>query len=277
MYKKLLILLITAITTTLSAEPSNEPVVTAKKYIEYKYANGHAHESAMPKIVLICYQESAFEHILQMHPEAKRSAAITNLYLIGNGSIGILGKWGVGSPALAIKMEQMIAHGIKKFVAIGIAGTLLPTQKVGDYVFCPKALAEDGVSQHYLAPNTDFAEASKSMIISWNEFAKKEALPAFHTTAAWSFSAIYRESPAHISRVKKLGCGVVEMEAAALFAIGQKQQAETLTHFVVSDTVFEEEWTPHLREPAVRNNLNKLAEWALAFCKQTTTQDVQDL
>ncbi len=41
------------------------------------------------------------------------------------GQVGILGGWGCGAPALVVKMEQLIALGVTKFIAVGTAGTLL--------------------------------------------------------------------------------------------------------------------------------------------------------
>tara|TARA_A100001015_G_C14695515_1_gene596139 strand:+ start:110 stop:307 length:198 start_codon:yes stop_codon:yes gene_type:complete len=56
------------------------------------------------------------------------------------------------------------------------------------------------------------------------------------------------------------------MEAATLYAIGKEKGVQTLSLFVISDVINEKGWTPHLREPAVKENLHQLADWALDFC-----------
>jgi len=57
------------------------------------------------------------------------------------------------------------------------------------------------------------------------------------------------------------------MEAATLYAIGQEKGAQTLSLFVISDSITDKAWVPHIKELSVRNNLHKLADWALKFCR----------
>lgn len=173
----------------------------------------------------------------------------------------------MGAPALATKLEQLIEMGAKRFIAIGIAGSLVEGHRIGDFAISTKALAEDGVSHHYLPEGVSFAQADDSLVDLWCNFAKAEKLPAFHDIPTWSFSAIFRETPRAIRRAKDLGCGLVEMEAATLYAIGQDKGVQTLSLFVVRDTLTEEHWVPHLKEPAVVNNLKRLSDFAINFCK----------
>ena len=100
------------------------PIVTAKKLMEHKRAFGALSEVQLPETVLICYQRSTMEFLLKGYPEFKPSKAVTHFYINEEGTAGILGDWGVGAPGLAIKMEELIALGIKKFIAIGTAGGL---------------------------------------------------------------------------------------------------------------------------------------------------------
>ena len=68
-----------------------------------------------------------------------------------------------------------------------------------------------------------------------------------------------------VLRVSKLGCSVVEKEAATLYAIGKEKKVQTLSLFVISDSLTQEEWTPRIKDQPVRDNLHQLAEWALEF------------
>ena len=156
--------------------------------------------------------------------------------------------------------------GAKRFVAIGLAGSLVEGHKIGDFAISTKALAEDGVSHLYLPDGVLFAVADDGLTDQWYQFAKEQALPTFHDIPTWSFSAIFRETPRAIRRVKALGCGLVEMEAATLYAIGQDKGVQTLSLFVVSDIISEEHWVPHLKEAEVINNLNMLSDFAIKFC-----------
>ncbi len=243
------------------------PVVTANQYMEYKRSNGLMKDFAVPKVVLVCYQQFLLDTLVSQNPDIKLTESFSTLYLVPDTEVGILGGWGIGAPALANKMEQLVALGVKKFVAIGFAGTLCDDHDFGDFVLSPSALAEDGVSHLYLPPGEKFANAHPNMLSAWNDFASKESLPPFHTIPTWSFSVLYRETPRAIRNATSLGCGVVEMEAATLYAIGAEKGVETISLFVISDSVTEEKWTPHIKEPAVKENLVKLALWALKFSK----------
>ena len=64
----------------------------------------------------------------------------------------------MGAPALATKMEQLIEMGAKRFIAIGLAGSLVEGHKIGDFAVSTKALAEDGVSHLYLPEGVSFLE-----------------------------------------------------------------------------------------------------------------------
>ena len=258
------------INSLVASEPSTEPIVTAEKFISYKKENGHCGNFQAPKIVLICYQSSTLKYFLENHPELAENTDFSNLYLLDEGKVGILGGWGIGAPALCAKMEQLIAYGCKKFIAIGTAGMLMNSHNIGDVVLCRSALAEDGVAHLYLPKEESFASMSDSLAKSWNDFTKSTDLPDISPCKAWSFSAIFKESPYDLLRVLALGCTVVEMEAATLYALAEEKNVEALTLFVVSDSLTLDSWTPHIKEPAVRNNLHNLAKWALEFCH---TQD----
>jgi purine-nucleoside phosphorylase len=245
---------------------SREPIVTAEKLLEHKRACGHLGDFRAPETVLVCYQSSTMQYLLKQHPEFQPSKAVTHFYMFSDGQVGILGDWGVGAPGLAIKMEELIALGARRFIAVGTAGGLMNMHRIADFVLCPKALAEDGVAHLYLPQGQDIVEADPEMILEWSFFVKKRSLPEFSSAMAWSFSAFFRETVADVYRVGDKGCTVVEMEAATLYAIGKEKDVRTLSLFVISDSITQENWVPRIKDPAVRNNLHQLADWALDFC-----------
>jgi uridine phosphorylase len=244
---------------------SAEPIVSAKKYIEHRRAHGHPGEK-VPETVLLCYQRSTMQYLLENHPEFQPSPTVTHFYE-WDGQVGILADWGVGAPGLSIKMEELVALGAKRFIAVGTAGSLMNAHKIADFVLCPKALAEDGVAHLYLPQGQKVAAADPELMLEWEQFAKKRGLPPFKSAFAWSFSAIFRETLADVLRVESLGCSVVEMEAATLYAIGQEKGVQTLSLFIISDSITQEEWSPRIKDPTVRHNLHQLSQWALEFCR----------
>ncbi len=252
----------------LQGSPSTtEPIVTAEKYIEYKKRNGHIQNFIPPKIVIVCYQQSTLKYLLEKMPDMAPSESIPELYLIDGGQIGVLGGWGMGAPALSVKMEQLIALGVKKFIAVGTAGTLLDQHPIGSFIIATKALAEDGVAHLYLKGES-YAEADAELFSQWSAFIKQRSYPSFEQAAAWSFPALFRETPADVKRVTDQGYDVVEMEAATLYAIGKEKGVQALTLFVISDSITFVEWTPHIKEAEVRNNLHKLADLSIDFGRE---------
>lgn len=242
---------------------NHQPIVTAKKLLQYKKDYGHIGDCKIPKTVLVCYQRSTLLFLLKEHPEFHPSEAVSHFYVDG-GQVGILGDWGVGAPGLSIKIEELIALGANQFIAVGTAAGLMNAHDIADFVFCPKALAEDGVAHLYLPEGKRSAEADPQLLSEWNEFAKNRSLPPFRPAFAWSFSALFRETVADVLRVHKEGYTVVEMEAATLYAIGLEKGVQTLSLFTISDSITQEAWTPRLRE--IRAPLHRLADWALEFC-----------
>lgn len=246
----------------------NTPLITAEKLIEHKRAYGHIGDYKASKTVLVCYQSSTMQYLLKHHPEFRPSPAVTHFYE-AEGSVGILGDWGVGAPGLAIKIEELIALGAQRFIAVGTAGGLMQVHQLADFVLCPQALAEDGVAHLYLPQNQTIAKADQQMIHEWEQFMQRRSLPSFAPAMAWSFSAFFRETVADLIRVESLGCSVVDMEAATLYAIGQDKRVQTLSLFVISDMLTQEAWFPRIKDPRTRSHLHELADWALEFAKLT--------
>lgn len=255
---------------------SKVPIVTAEKLLEHKRAYGHLGDFRAPETVLVCYQTSTMQYLLKQHPEFQPSKAVSHFYVPGDGQVGILADWGVGAPGLAIKIEELVALGAKRFVAVGTAGGLMNRHQIADFVLCPEALAEDGVAHLYLPEGQRTVEADPEMILEWMHFVKERSLPEFPSAMAWSFSALFRETLADVYRVRDQGCSVVEMEAATLYAIGKEKGVQTLTLFVISDSITQEDWVPRIKEPKVRNNLDQLADWCLEFCMAETFPNLQN-
>jgi len=132
------------------------------------------------------------------------------------------------------------------------------------------------VAHLYLSKDECVVESDTQLIIEWRNFEKEKSLSQFSPAMAWSFSAIFRETVEDVYRVKELGCSVVEMEAATLYAIGREKGVQALTLFVISDTLTQENWVPHFKDPIILSNLHKLADLALEFCLRESSHRSND-
>ena len=123
---------------------------------------------------------------------------------------------GIGAPLAVALMEEMIARGSRKFIAVGGCGVLDKEIAVGHLLVPVSAIRDEGTSYHYLPPSREVQmdPAALSAI---------EAVLTEHGTdylriKTWTTDAIYRETESKTAAYLAEGCLAVEMEAAAFFA-----------------------------------------------------------
>jgi uridine phosphorylase len=126
---------------------------------------------------------------------------------------------GVGAPYAAAVLEELIAYGGRKFIAVGSAGALVSDITAGHVVIPTHAIRDEGTSYHYLPPSRDIEQQPDAIA------AIEAALVAHNVPFArgktWTTDGIYRETTERIARRRAEGCLTVEMEAAAFFAVAQ--------------------------------------------------------
>ncbi|RPJ43729.1 MAG: hypothetical protein EHM21_11115, partial [Chloroflexi bacterium] len=129
---------------------------------------------------------------------------------------------GIGAPLVAGILEEIIALGVRKLIACGGCGVLRPDIAAGHPVVLTSAVRDEGTSYHYLPPGRE-ALAHPQAVAALEEACRGLGLE-YRLGKAWTTDAIYRETPERRSRRVAEGCDVVEMEAAAFFAVAQFRQ-----------------------------------------------------
>jgi len=243
------------------------PVVTPERFVDYLCSMGvYDRETVAPETVIFCYGLSDAYCMENFGPFEERSV-IKKIYTLKGTEIAIMGRsgTGIGGPSLAIQMEKLIAFGTKRFILVGDAGALSKEFPIGTTLVCEKALKiDDLLSQLYAPEKMLFVRATPSLFTKWNNFSKEEQ----QSVAAWTFSSLFFETPERIQKARKLGCSVVEMEAATLYAAAQARGVEALALFVVSDQVTEEGWEPGFSDPRLNEAYPKLCDAIKEFCEQ---------
>ena len=135
-----------------------------------------------------------------------------------NGRAVALVHPGVGAPMAAFVMEEMIASGASTFVACGGAGVLDAEVAVGHLVVPTSAIRDEGTSYHYLPPGREVGPHPD--VLAAVERTLTRHTVDYRLAKTWTTDGIYRETPALVARRRDEGCATVEMEAAALFAVG---------------------------------------------------------
>ncbi len=147
---------------------------------------------------------------------------------------------GVGAPLAGAFLEELIALGCRKFMACGGAGVLDGEITVGHVVVPTSAIRDEGTSYHYLPPARE-AAPSPAGVSAIETTLKKHHIP-YLKGKTWTTDAIYRETRSKVESRKAEGCLLVEMEAAALFAIAQFRGVSFAQLLYGGDSLAGDEW-----------------------------------
>lgn len=126
---------------------------------------------------------------------------------------------GVGAALSAGILEEVIALGCRKFVAIGSAGVLHGHIALGHLIVPTSALRDEGTSYHYLPPSRE-VEPSPEMVAAIVQTLNEQKVE-YSTGKTWTTDGLFRETAGKIKRRRDEGCITVEMEAAAFFAVAK--------------------------------------------------------
>ena len=149
---------------------------------------------------------------------------------------------GVGAALAAAFLDELIASGVKKFIACGGCGVLNREIAVGHPVVLTAAVRDEGTSYHYLPPARE-AQPSPAAVFALEQACRQAGLP-YLLGKAWTTDAFYRETTARRARREAEGCVVVEMEAAAFFAVAEFRKVTFGQVVYGGDLVVPEGWDP---------------------------------
>ena len=139
-----------------------------------------------------------------------------------------------GAPVAAALMDWMIAYGAKQFVSAGSCGALIDLPE-NTFIVPRRALRDEGTSYHYMPPHRwsflDYALQQRIVDV----FREKDV--AYTECDTWTTDAIYRETVDKVRRCRAEGCGVVDMECAALSAVAEFRNVQFGQFLYVADTL----------------------------------------
>jgi len=240
----------------LDFDPGRNAILTPRQY---------ATKEPLPQRGVLCFFADVLRK-LKRGNRLKKTASFTSemganpIYLWDDGGepVFVL-QPGIGAPLAAGFLEEAIAHGGRQFIVCGGCGVLDPTIARGYPVMLTGAVRDEGTSYHYLPPADEVSADLIGLAALESTFAANK-LP-YHLGKAWTTDAFYRETPARRERRVAQGCSVVEMEAAALFAVAQFRQVPLGIVVYGGDLVVPEGWDSRQwnRMMEVRQRLLELA------------------
>lgn len=252
-----------------------EPHVTPERFLEYYcQREGVTREQLrLPATLVATFQRGSFARFVE-----QTGAKFPLDVEVGPGSAGLGGGFLVGKTprtgqdiavarlsAGALAVEIAIARGVREILVCGSAGSLQPHIPLASTVIVTAAEREDGTSHHYL-PVGEPALADPDLSTAL-EKAVRELGASPVVDRSWTIDALFRETAGAIERHRAAGVAVVEMEAAAIFAVAQVRGVRAGLVVAVSDEMFHP-WNPGFHLPEYVTALTRAAD-ATIFVAET--------
>jgi len=157
---------------------------------------------------------------------------------------------GIGGASAAIAIEELIKCGVHTFIRIGTCGGMQPDVLPGDIIIATAAIRAEGTSREYL-PGGYPACADPDVIAALRRTAATAGLRC-HAGIVHSKDSFYGQTEPDTmptaGRLKekwdmyiRSGCLASEMEAAALFSVGQVRRVKVGAVLTVI-------WNPELQK-----------------------------
>jgi DeoD family purine-nucleoside phosphorylase len=133
---------------------------------------------------------------------------------------------GMGGPSAAIVLTELIALGARRAIRVGTCGALAPGLTLGELVIAREAICADGTSRALGASERMSADEQLTQALI-------DQAPTARAGAVVSVDLFYDDDG---RRPETDGALAIEMEAAALFAVGASAKVPVACMLAVSDT-----------------------------------------
>jgi len=146
----------------------------------------------------------------------------------------------LGAPYAAMVLEKLIALGARRVLALGWCGSVSPKARIGELILPIGAVPGDGTSPHYcrgdseITPHRDLYDLLAAGL--------KDVEAPWHAGLIRSTDAFFRETKALIQSCQSQGVLALDLEVAALFAVGQFRGIGVAALLVISDELFTSTW-----------------------------------
>ena len=218
-------------------------VIEPAQVIEERKKEGLHPTGPVADGAILCYDAALWQWVGTLPGRVACDGWLEGAYLLPHADRWILAMKvaGWGAPTAVMALEELIASGVPRFVSVGAAGGLQETLSVGDVVVCDRAIRDEGTSHHYL-PDARYASACPDLTTAICSAMREHSIP-IRVAASWTTDAPYRETIDELRSYRSAGVATVEMEAAALFAVGSYRGVSVSSAFVISDVLAEDGWT----------------------------------
>ena len=238
-----------------SADSDDEAHITPLGFMRYALGRHDLTLEAtrLPETLIATFQRAVFADLVAATSAVQAPQIPEDVARVLQGAVGerqvALVRLGIGAPAAVTVLEELIALGVKRIIVVGTGGSLQPALPIGSLAIATGAIREDGTSFHYAPAGVEVApDAALSRALG-------EAVSTLGSSVAfgpmWTTDAPYRELQSKVAVYGAMGALAVEMEAAALFALGAFRQVKVGLFLDISDELFHE-WRPGFHAEQLR-------------------------
>jgi len=152
--------------------------------------------------------------------------------------ISVMGT-GMGMPSLSIYVHELLdIYGVKKLIRVGSCGAIGEGLELLDVIICNGASTDSAINRQKFgniayAPVADFYLLREAVRLAEERNIRHRVGPIM------SGDQFYVDDINHLAKVKAHGVLGVEMEAAALYTLAAKYDAQALGIMTVSDIIGE--------------------------------------
>lgn len=171
------------------------------------------------------------------------------------GILGYTGTWqgrpvsvlasGMGMPSISIYATELYRfYDVQRIIRIGTAGGMAPGLRIGDVVVGTAAHTDSGTAErvvpgiHY-AHTPDFDLAAAAVAAARTD--QGTGGGQVHAGALFSSDSFYDSRPEITAALVELGTLAVEMEAARLYAVANREHGKALAICSISDLILAHE------------------------------------
>ena len=220
----------------------------------------------LPSQIVLCFSKGTARS-LKKSPHFKKTISLyktglsLDLYQKQKGKkeilAGVISDFGIGAPASVFCLELLRAMGAKKFISLGIVGSLTPDLKIGEKVLIKKAFRDEGCSYHYKRVEP-YIKLPLEQIKPFKGLKLK-------SVASWTTDAPFRETKEEVLYFQSEGVECVDMESSALMATAEYYKLPIACLGVVSDHLSPQGWKPQFSNPNIKKSLYELLNQVLFF------------
>ncbi len=201
---------------------TDEPVFLASNMLESARIQKNLRPLTVPEGCLLDFDGELVDYLVacgQVKLEPSWPCFHTRLYLwqVAGTEYGIIGGT-VGASFAVLVAEELFALGCQALITISSAGLIAENLQPPLFLLIDKALRDEGTSYHYLPPER-YAQVSSPLLEAVARRLNDAGLK-YIRGKSWTTDAPFRETQKLISARRAEGIISVEMEAAALLAMG---------------------------------------------------------